>query len=126
MSSFDALFRPSSVAVVGASRDRSSIGYSIVHNLVRGEFTGAIYPVNPKAKAIHSLRCYPSLAAIPDPIDLAVVTVPRPRCRKSSRRRSPTASVAWSSSPPATARPVPRAVRSRSRSATRSVPPGSA
>ncbi len=65
------------MAVVGASRDRASIGFSIVHNLVRGEFAGAIYPVNPKATAIHSLKCYPSLSAIPDPIDLAVITVPR-------------------------------------------------
>jgi acetyl coenzyme A synthetase (ADP forming)-like protein len=77
MGNLDAIFRPRSVAVVGASRDRGSIGFSIVHNLVRGEFAGAIYPVNPKASAIHSLKCYPSLSAIPDPIDLAVVTVPR-------------------------------------------------
>ena len=62
---------------MGASRDRGSIGFSIVHNLVRAEFAGAIYPVNPRATAIHSLRCYPSLSAIPDPIDLAVITVPR-------------------------------------------------
>ena len=77
MRSLDCIFRPASVAVVGASRDRGSIGFSIVHNLVRGEFAGAIYPVNPKATAIHSLKCYPSLSAIGDPIDLAVVTVPR-------------------------------------------------
>src|SRR5688572_17940784 len=77
MRALDSIFRPSSVAVVGASRDRGSIGFSIVHNLVRGEFAGAIFPVNPKATAIHSIKCYPSLASIPDPVDLAVVTVPR-------------------------------------------------
>src|SRR6187397_1409656 len=77
MRPLDVIFRPRSVAVVGASRDRGSIGFSIVHILVRGEFAGAIYPVNPKAAAIHSLKCYPSLSAIPDPIDLAVITVPR-------------------------------------------------
>jgi acetate---CoA ligase (ADP-forming) len=77
MPSLDPIFRPGSVAVVGASRDRQSIGYSIVHNLVRGEFAGTIFPVNPKATSIHSLKCYPSLAAIPDPVDLAVITVPR-------------------------------------------------
>jgi acetyl coenzyme A synthetase (ADP forming)-like protein len=77
MRSLDAVFRPRSVAVVGASRDRGSIGYSIVHNLVRGEFAGAIFPVNPRASAIHSLKCHPSLGAIPDPVDLAVITVPR-------------------------------------------------
>jgi len=77
-SSLDALFSPRSVAVVGASRSRDSIGWAIVHNLVAAQFTGAIYPVNPKASAIHSLKCYPTLAAIPDPIDLALVVVPQP------------------------------------------------
>ncbi|MEO7795585.1 MAG: acetate--CoA ligase family protein [Thermoanaerobaculia bacterium] len=77
MSALDAVFSPRTVAVVGASRARESIGWSIVHNMIAAQFTGAIYPVNPKAKAIHSLKCYPSLAAIPDPIDLVVVSVPR-------------------------------------------------
>ena len=75
--SLDPIFSPRSVAVVGASRSRDSLGWAVVHNLVRAEFQGAIYPVNPKAHAIHSLRCYPSVAEIPDPIDLAIVTVPR-------------------------------------------------
>ena len=74
----DRIFRPRSVAVVGASRSRESIGWAIVHNLVAGEFTGTIFPVNPKATSIHSLKCYPSLAAIPDPVDLAVIVVPKP------------------------------------------------
>jgi acetyl coenzyme A synthetase (ADP forming)-like protein len=72
------IFRPRAVAVVGASRQRDSIGWAIVHNLVRGEFQGAIFPVNPHAQQVHSLKCYPSLAAIPDPVDLAVVVVPKP------------------------------------------------
>ncbi|HEX2252703.1 MAG TPA: acetate--CoA ligase family protein [Thermoanaerobaculia bacterium] len=73
----DPIFSPRSVAVVGASRDRDSIGFAILHNLVMAQFTGAIYPVNPTAAAIHSLKCYPSVAAIPDPVDLAVVAVPK-------------------------------------------------
>ena len=77
MHSLDPVFTPRTVAVVGASRSRDSIGWAIVHNMVEAQFTGAIYPVNPQAAAIHSLKCYPSLAAIPDQIDLAVVTVPR-------------------------------------------------
>ncbi len=77
MSALDLVFSPRTVAVIGASRSRDSIGWSIVHNMVEAQFTGAIYPVNPKAAAIHSLKCYPSLTAIPDAIDLAVVTVPR-------------------------------------------------
>jgi len=73
----DPIFRPRSVAVVGASRSRESIGWLIVHNLLSAQFAGAIFPVNPKAAAVHSLKCYPSLAAIPDPVDLVIVTVPR-------------------------------------------------
>jgi len=73
----DAIFAPRSIAVVGASRRRDSIGFALLHNLVANQFEGAIFPVNPHARAIHSLRCYASIAEIPDPIDLAVVMVPR-------------------------------------------------
>jgi acetate---CoA ligase (ADP-forming) len=73
----DPVFSPRSIAVVGASRRRGSIGFSLLHNLIVNEFSGAIFPVNPEARAIHSLKCYPSVAAIPDEIDLAVILVPR-------------------------------------------------
>jgi acetyl coenzyme A synthetase (ADP forming)-like protein len=73
----DAIFAPRSIAVIGASRRRDSIGFALLHNLVANQFEGAIFPVNPHARAIHSLRCYPSVAEVPDPIDLAVVMVPR-------------------------------------------------
>jgi len=73
----DPLFSPRSVAVIGASRDRDSIGFSILDNLISHGFEGAIYPVNPRAQSIHSLRAYPSIGAIPDPVDLAIVVVPR-------------------------------------------------
>jgi acetyl coenzyme A synthetase (ADP forming)-like protein len=76
-SSLDPIFAPRSVAVVGASRARDSIGWAIVRNLVDGQFAGTIFPVNPKATSIHSLKCYPTLAAIPDPVDLVMVVVPR-------------------------------------------------
>jgi acetyl coenzyme A synthetase (ADP forming)-like protein len=72
-----AIFAPRSIAVIGASRRRDSIGFALLHNLVANQFEGAIFPVNPHAHAIHSLRCYKSIAEIPDPIDLAVVMVPR-------------------------------------------------
>ncbi len=75
----DPIFAPRSIAVIGASRRRDSIGFALLHNLVVAEFSGAIFPVNPQAPAIHSLKCYPTVAAIPDPVDLAVVAVPRDR-----------------------------------------------
>ncbi|MDH3745058.1 MAG: acetate--CoA ligase family protein [Acidobacteriota bacterium] len=73
----DFIFSPRSIAVVGASRRRDSIGFALLHNLIEGEFQGTIFPVNPKAGVIHSLKAYPDLASVPDPVDLAIVMVPR-------------------------------------------------
>ncbi|HXH28018.1 MAG TPA: CoA-binding protein, partial [Candidatus Polarisedimenticolia bacterium] len=74
----DAIFRPRSVAVVGASRRPQAIGREILHNLIEYGYTGAVYPVNPQSASVHSIRSWPSLRSIPDPVDLAVVVVPRP------------------------------------------------
>lgn len=70
-------FYPRAVAVVGASRDPASIGYRIVEALVTNRYQGPVYPVNPKARVIASIRAYPSVAALPDPVDLAIISVPR-------------------------------------------------
>ena len=72
----DMIFSPKSIAVVGASRHPGKIGYELVHNLVLNEYKGRIYPVNPKAEAVHGLPCYPSVTALPEAVDLAIVTVP--------------------------------------------------
>ena len=71
------LFRPETVAVIGASRSPGTIGYQIVDNLVRHGYQGTIYPVNPNARSIHSFPAYPSVTAIPDDVDVAVVVVPK-------------------------------------------------
>ncbi|MFP4624442.1 MAG: acetate--CoA ligase family protein [Gemmatimonadota bacterium] len=71
------ILRPRSIAVIGASRSPGTIGYQIVDNLIRHGYQGVIYPVNPKARAIHSIPAYPSVSAIPDPVDLAMVVVPK-------------------------------------------------
>ncbi|HEV2145903.1 MAG TPA: acetate--CoA ligase family protein [Longimicrobiaceae bacterium] len=73
----DPLLRPRSVAVVGASRTPHTIGYQILDNLVRHGYTGPVYPVNPSAASVHSIRAYASVEEIPDPVDLAVVVVPK-------------------------------------------------
>ncbi|HEX6041321.1 acetate--CoA ligase alpha subunit [Longimicrobium sp.] len=73
----DAIFRPRSIAVIGASRKPNTIGYQILENLVTHGFAGAVYPVNPTADAVHSIRAYPSVEAIPDEVDLAVIVVPK-------------------------------------------------
>jgi acetyltransferase len=73
----DCLFSPQSIAVVGTSRSKGSIGREILHNLVHYGFEGPVYPVNPKADFIHSMKAYPSVAAIPGPVDLAIIVVPK-------------------------------------------------
>lgn len=70
------LMAPRRVAVIGASRDRQKIGGAIFHNLLDCGFTGAVFPVNPKAEAVAGVLAYPTVADIPGAVDLAVVVVP--------------------------------------------------
>jgi acetyl coenzyme A synthetase (ADP forming)-like protein len=65
-----------SVAVVGASQDPNKVGYAICRNMLA--FPGKLYPVNPKTPVILGRTAYPALAAIPGPVDAAVVAVPAP------------------------------------------------
>jgi acetyl coenzyme A synthetase (ADP forming)-like protein len=69
-------FEPRAVAVIGASRQRGTIGGEIFHNLLSYEFKGPVYPVNPAADLIQNVPSYPSIEAIPDAVDLAVIVVP--------------------------------------------------
>ncbi len=75
--SLEPILRPQSIAVIGASRRPGTIGYQIVDNLIRHGYEGVIYPVNPKARAIHSVPAYDSVQSIPGPVDLAMVVVPK-------------------------------------------------
>ena len=70
------ILAPRSVAVIGASRTRGSIGAELLHNLIEMRFNGPIYPVNPNANSIEGLTCYASVLDVKDEVDLAVVTVP--------------------------------------------------
>ncbi len=72
----DAIFSPRSVAIVGASRHEGKIGHELVKNLVTNGYRRPIYPVNPKADEVLGIRVYPSVTAVPGPIDLAVIVVP--------------------------------------------------
>ncbi len=76
MENLDSMFKPKSIAIVGASRDPHSIGFSVVKNLIDSKYQGKIYPVNPKADEILELKCYHSVLDIPDDVDLGVITVP--------------------------------------------------
>jgi acyl-CoA synthetase (NDP forming) len=71
----DALFRPRSVAIVGASNNPLSIGHIVLQNLLDHNFKGPIFPVNPKSKYIKTFKAYPSVSAIPDEVDLVNISV---------------------------------------------------
>jgi len=71
-----AFFAPRAVAVIGASRQRGTIGGEIFHNLLAYGFAGPVYPVNPRAEVVQSVPAYPGIEAIPGPVDLAVIAVP--------------------------------------------------
>jgi acetyl coenzyme A synthetase (ADP forming)-like protein len=77
MPDLDPILKPRSVAVIGASRRPDTIGHEILANIVKYGFTGAVYPVNPNAPSIHSIKAYPSVGDIPDAVDLAVIVVPK-------------------------------------------------
>ena len=74
------LLRPRSIAVVGAGRSSTSIGRAVLRNLINGCFTGPVYPVNPNADSIDGVPCHPTLDAVPDAIDLALIAVPAEHC----------------------------------------------
>ena len=72
-------FNPRAVAVIGASRQRGTIGGEIFHNLLNYGFNGPVYPVNPTTEVVQSVPAYPSVEAIAGPVDLAVIIVPAAR-----------------------------------------------
>ncbi len=69
-------FEPRSVAVIGASRRRGSVGGEVFHNMLAAGFEGVVYPVNPAAEVVQSVRAYPSIEDVPGAVDLAVIAVP--------------------------------------------------
>ncbi len=75
-SSMTSFFSPLSVALIGATDRASSVGCTVLRNLQQAGFRGRVFPVNPKRTEILGLPCYPSIAAIPEPAELAVVVTP--------------------------------------------------
>ena len=75
-SALDALLRPKSIAIIGASTDPTKIGYTVVNNIKKSGYEGSIYPINPKADEILGLKAYASIQDVPGPVDTAVITVP--------------------------------------------------
>jgi acetyl coenzyme A synthetase (ADP forming)-like protein len=77
MRDLEYIFRPKSVAVIGASTRKGTVGREILHNIILNEFNGKVFPVNPKAEVIHSIKSYATILDVPDPVDLAIIVVPR-------------------------------------------------
>ena len=76
MDRLDAIFAPETIAVIGASTQKGKVGHDIFANILSGGYTGTLYPVNPKAKSVSSVKCYTSIKNIPDPIDLGMIILP--------------------------------------------------
>src|SRR4029453_4038556 len=72
----DTLFRPDSIALIGASRDQEKIPGRLLSMLRKNEFPGKIYRINPNYGDIGGLKCYPPIADVGEPIDLAIVVIP--------------------------------------------------
>ncbi len=65
-----------SIAVIGASQDKSKVGHIVLKNLIKGQFTGKILPVNPKYSVIQNLKCFKDINEIEHPLDLAIFATP--------------------------------------------------
>jgi acyl-CoA synthetase (NDP forming) len=76
---FDALLRPRSIAVVGATERPDAWGNWITSKLIGDEYPGRVYPINPRAQTILGQRAYPSVAAVPHAVDLAIIAIPAER-----------------------------------------------
>jgi len=76
MKSLESLFKPKSIAVVGASKDSDKLGYVLLKNVIDYKFKGSIFPVNPNANEILEKKTYPGINAIPETVDLALLSIP--------------------------------------------------
>jgi len=74
----DFIFKPNHVAVIGATDRKGSVGRTLMRNLLATPFGGTVYPVNPKRSSVLGVRAYPSIAGVPDTVDLAIIVTPAP------------------------------------------------
>jgi acetate---CoA ligase (ADP-forming) len=80
MKDLDAIFSPESIAIIGASNTPGKVGHDIFANILQGGFQGTLYPVNPKAKSILSVKTYPTINVISDNVDLSIIILPPRAC----------------------------------------------
>ncbi|MEM6527965.1 MAG: CoA-binding protein, partial [Chloroflexota bacterium] len=72
----DALFKPESVAVVGATERENAVGRTILYNLVSNPFGGVVYPINPGRESVLGVKAYKSITDCPGPVDMVVIVTP--------------------------------------------------
>ncbi len=76
MKNLEAIFSPKSVAVIGASNKPGKVGHDIFSNILRGSYQGILFPVNPGSPSVQSVKSYPGILDVPDPVDLAIIILP--------------------------------------------------
>ena len=74
--SLDKLFEPRSIAVIGASNTKGSVGHVLFRNLIAAEYGGVVYPVNRSSPSVHGIQAFPAIARVPGKVDLAIIAVP--------------------------------------------------
>jgi acetyltransferase len=72
----DSLFSPHSIAIIGASTKPGTVGWTLAENIIKGGYTGTVYPINPKADTLFDLRCYHDISEIPGKAELVIIIVP--------------------------------------------------
>ena len=72
----DPICAPKSIAVIGATENANTVGRTVFQNLGRGGFNGVVYPINPKRSSVLCVKAYPSVAALPEKVDLVVICTP--------------------------------------------------
>src|SRR5512138_982889 len=72
----DKIFDPRRVAVIGASDTTTSVGYTVLRNLIGSGFRGVVYPVNPRRESVQGIQAYKDIKSLPNPPDLAVICTP--------------------------------------------------
>ena len=75
MEAISSFFKPSAVAVIGASPDFKRLGYHCMSSLIVSQFKGRIYPIHPSLPEISGFTAYPSIGSVPDEVDLAIIAV---------------------------------------------------
>jgi len=76
LNGLDKLFNPESIAVIGASNQKGSVGFSLMKNLIGSGYKGTVYPVNPNRKNVMGIQCHKSITDLPEEIDLAIIATP--------------------------------------------------